>query len=163
MDIRKKPSRYLGFPADWGKSKKQALHSLKERIKQKLKGWKTQFLSQASKEILLKVFISSMPTYMMSCLRFPNGWCNNINNLMARFWWGQKEEEKKIHWVNWKNMIELKDVGGMGFKDLYDHNLALLTKTAWRSFKTPNALWARVLKGLHFPKNDFLEARRGSR
>lgn len=36
-----------------------------------------------------------------------------------------------MHWDNWKEIANLKEIGGMGFKGLFDHNLALLTRTSW--------------------------------
>ena len=47
---------------------------------------------------------------------------------MASFWWGQKEEERKVHWVSWMKLTNSKDRGGMGFKDLNLLNVALLAK-----------------------------------
>lgn len=45
-----------------------------------------------------------------------------INN----FWWGQKENERKISWVASDKMCNPKAVGGMEFRDLKAFNLAFL-------------------------------------
>ena len=47
-------------------------------------------------------------------------------------------------------MTMAKSLGGLGFKDLEVFNLALLAKQSWRLVKEPEALWARVLRGI-FP------------
>lgn len=49
----------------------------------------------------------------------------------------------------------------MGFRDFEDFNLALLAKLSWRIINHPNALWLKMLKGIYFHKNSFLEARKG--
>ena len=54
--------------------------------------------------------------------------CDEINGAMAGFWWGQKQEERKIHWVSWLNLTKRKEKGGMGFKDINLLNIALLAK-----------------------------------
>lgn len=52
--------------------------------------------------------------------------------------------------------------GGLGFKDFASFNIALLANQFWRLINNPNALWAKVLKGLYFPNSSPLEAPRGS-
>mgnify|MGYP004702503179 CR=1 FL=1 len=69
---------------------------------------------------------------------------------MAKFWWGQIKDEKKIHWIKWSRMTDLKAEGGLGFRDLQDFNLALLGKQLWRILMQPNLLMSRVLKARYF-------------
>ena len=45
---------YLGLPSLIGKSKSNTFRQLKERLDNKLSGWKEKILSQAGKEILIK-------------------------------------------------------------------------------------------------------------
>lgn len=68
----------------------------------------------------------SIPTYNMSCFQLPDGFCKELERIMAKFWWGQKNEENKIHWVGWRKMCDSKTDGGMEFKDLKLFNMALL-------------------------------------
>ncbi|KAK4284017.1 hypothetical protein QN277_000907 [Acacia crassicarpa] len=49
----------------------------------------------------------------------------------------------------------------MGFRDLLVMNDALLAKTAWRLMQRPNDLWARVIKSVYFPNQEFLDAEKG--
>lgn len=57
----------------------------------KLQGWKEKLLSRAGKEVLLKVVIQSIPTYMMTLFFNPDGILDEINSLCARFWLGGGE------------------------------------------------------------------------
>ena len=65
---------------------------------------------------------------LCSVLKFQKKVCDEVNARMASFWWGQKEEERKVHWVSWMKLTNSKDRGGMGFKDLNLLNVALLAK-----------------------------------
>lgn len=53
-------------------------------------------------------------------------------------------------------MCSPKEEGGLGFRDLYAHNLALLAKQAWRLMHFPNSLIAQVIRAKYFPLGDIL-------
>lgn len=52
--------------------------------------------------------------------------------------------------------------GGMGFRNLYVFNVALLGKQGWRFMSQPDTLVAKLFKAKYYLKWDFLEAKRGS-
>lgn len=58
-------------------------------------------------------------------------------------------------------MCRHKSIGGLGFRNLRDFNLALLGKQAWRFISQPNSLVSRVYKAKYFPKSHFLDAELG--
>jgi hypothetical protein len=49
-----------------GKSRMQAFEGIKDKIWNCLNNWKTKFLTQAGKEILIKAAVQVIPTYCMS-------------------------------------------------------------------------------------------------
>jgi hypothetical protein len=77
---------------------------------------------------------------------------------MQRFWWGHKENDKRIHWMNWSKMGIPKSKGGMGFRDLTSFNKALLAKQFWRLWKTPNSLVAQLMRAKYHPDCSILKA-----
>lgn len=56
-----------------------------------------------------------------------------------------------------------KKEGGYGFRELQSFNSAMLASMAARVMSEPDALWVRVLKGIYFPNNCFMQASPGSR
>ena len=80
--------------------------------------------------MLLKFVIQAIPMYTMRCFKVPLGLCNEIESLMKKFWWGQRGDRRKIHWVRWEEMTKSKSVDGMGFRDLALYNDSLLAKQA---------------------------------
>jgi hypothetical protein len=38
--------------------------------------------------------------------------------MMSRFWWGDKDNDKMMAWMSWKNLDRGKEQEGMVFKDL---------------------------------------------
>ncbi|CAL9020040.1 unnamed protein product [Prunus brigantina] len=157
------PGKYLGLPTMWGRSKKEALQFVREKLLRKLSGWKQSLLSQAGREVLIKAVAQAVPNYPMGVFLFPKSFCTKMESEIANFWWGQKQEERKIHWVRWTELGLPKHEGGMGFRDFHDFNLALLAKQCWRLLTEPNSLWARLIKARYFPECNFMEATKGSR
>ena len=67
----------------------------------------------------------ALPTYTMSYFKLPKVLCKDIGKMMAKFWWGNRESEKWMHWTSWVKMSQVKDNEGLGFKDLEKFNNAL--------------------------------------
>ncbi|XP_075649856.1 uncharacterized protein LOC142620360 [Castanea sativa] len=103
--------KYLGLPPIIGRGKKQAFEDIKSKVQSKLEGWKGKLLSQAGREILIKLVALAIPVYAMNYFLLPLGLCDDINSMMGKFWWGQKNEETKIHWLIWKHMCLAKKDG----------------------------------------------------
>ena len=49
--------KYLGLPASVGKGKKASFGYIKEWVWRKLQGWESKLLSQAGREVLIKVVV----------------------------------------------------------------------------------------------------------
>lgn len=157
-----KQGNYLGLPLVIGRSKKQVLSFIKEKVTNKIQGWKGKMLSQGGKEILLKSVAMAMPNYAMSLFKIPVGICKEIGSAMARFWWGGNNDERKIHWMSWKDLAVTKGRGGLGFRDIQMFNQALLAKQVWRIITKPNLFMSQVLKARYFPNTSLLKTRKAS-
>ncbi|XP_010682933.1 uncharacterized protein LOC104897695 [Beta vulgaris subsp. vulgaris] len=153
--------KYLGLPTVIGRSKKMVFTVLKERVWKKLQGWKEKLLSRAGKEVLLKAVIQSIPTYMMSLFAIPDCILSEINAMCARFWWGSRGTERRMHWLSWEKMCLPKAYGGMGFRDLKVFNQALLAKQGWRLLCHNGSMAHAVFNARYYPRSNFLNARRG--
>lgn len=86
--IIKPHESYLGLLSLVGRSKRNTFAQLKERVSNKLAGWKEMLLSSAGKEILIKAVAQAVPTYTMSCFRLPDALCDELTGLVRQFWWG---------------------------------------------------------------------------
>ncbi|CAL9013279.1 unnamed protein product [Prunus brigantina] len=105
----------------------------------------------------------AVPTYPMSVFLFPGGLCRELDGMLARFWWGGKEEKDKIHWISWAELGMPKLEGGMGFRNIHDFNRALLAKQGWRLVTDQTSFWALMMKSRYFPSCTFLQASKCAR
>ena len=92
--------KYLGLPMVGGQSKVSTFKELQERITKRVKGWKEKFILKAGREVLIKTIAQAIPTYSMSIFKIPKVVGDSINSTLAKYYWGQTKDEKKIHWIN---------------------------------------------------------------
>lgn len=128
IDVANSPRKYLRLPILWGRSKFEALAFVRDRVSNKVQGWKHSLLSYGGREVLIKAVANSIPTYSMFCFKFPKKTCSELDSIVSRFWWGQQKDEGRIHWISLKKLSSSKRSGGLGFKDFSMFNLALLAK-----------------------------------
>ncbi|KAK9715987.1 hypothetical protein RND81_06G204000 [Saponaria officinalis] len=111
----------------WASLKKQSLRTLKNAFGRRCKGGKREYLG---------TYTQAIPTYMMSIFAIPEGVIDELQSVMARFWWGSSESKRKLHWLCWDKLCKPKAEGGMGFRDLRVWRMA-------RYFKHDSVLEAR--------------------
>lgn len=124
----------------------------------KLHGWQGKLLSGAGKDILIRVVAQALPTHAMNCFLLTKNFCQDLQQMCARFWWGSSTDKKKIHWRSWEKLCLPKERGGLGFRDLHAFNLALLAKQAWRITEKPDSLITQLFKARYFPQTSFWDA-----
>jgi hypothetical protein len=100
-------------------------------------------LSRVGKDILIKACAQAIPMFAMTCFDITKGLCDQINNTISRLFGANQDKENNIHWISWEKLTLPKEKCGLGYKDLYAFNLAMLAKT--------DSLCARVMKALYFP------------
>lgn len=151
--------RYLGLPVYIGRSKMGVFAYLKDRIWQRIQGWKEK-LSRTGKEVLIKAVAQAIPTFAMGCFDLTKDICEQISKMIARYWWSNQEKENKMHWLRWEKLTEPKWAGGLGFRDIHAFNLAMLAKQGWRLIQNPESLCAQVLKAKYYPSGNIFSAKK---
>ncbi|XP_042944638.1 uncharacterized protein LOC122278523 [Carya illinoinensis] len=139
--------KYLSLPTMVGKAKTTSFHNLIDRIWSQVTNWKTNSLSIAGKEVLVKSVLQAIPTYTMGIFLLPQSITNRLYQLLRKFWWGFNEGKAKIQWVKWDKLSKPKNQGGLGFRNFKSFNLALLAKQGWQDLEEAGSIarliWAR--------------------
>jgi len=68
----------LGLPMSVGRSRTNTFAYLKDKIWQRIQGWKEKLLSKAGKEIMIKAVAQSIPVFAMGCFDITKKICNQI-------------------------------------------------------------------------------------
>jgi len=114
-------------------------------------GW---LASWAGREVLIKAVAQAIPTYSMSVLKLSVDLCYIIQAAINRFWWGHKQDERKIHWLGASILSLSKDDGGVGFWDIETFNDSLLARQFWRLLQNKSPLLLNLLRAKYFPHGD---------
>ncbi|XP_060200458.1 uncharacterized protein LOC132628710 [Lycium barbarum] len=138
------PFVYLGCPISHARKRKTDYSELIKKVKDKLQAWKERLLSPGGKVVLILSVLQSVPIHLLSAMKPLKCVIKEIYQNFAKFFWSNKEDVKSRHWAAWLNMSFPKEVGGLGFRSLFDVSKTLCAKLWW-NFRTSNSLWANYL------------------
>jgi hypothetical protein len=99
-------------------------------------------MSKAAKGTLVKSVLQTVHAFPMSCFQLTKKQCKKLSMISSTFWWGHKDNERKVHWVSWSKMCRSKEKGGLGFRNFECFNQAFLAKRGWRLITSPDSLCA---------------------
>lgn len=77
--------KYLDLPEQFGSKKKELFNYIVDVVKQRTQEWSHRFLSNAGKEILLKIVALVLSLYTMNWFKLPKGICEEINSILSNY------------------------------------------------------------------------------
>lgn len=78
----------------------------------KLARWKAKFLSFASRAVLVKSVMSTIPNHVMQGLALPVHLYEKLDKINRDFLWGPSIEKRRMHLVGWDKLVKPKEEGG---------------------------------------------------
>jgi hypothetical protein len=72
--------------------------------------------------------------YAMGLFLLADGIHASFDKILARFFWEGVSDKRSYHWVNWPEVCQPKDQGGLGTIKSRYFNAALMVKWIWRIF-----------------------------
>ena len=112
-------------------------------------------MNNVGKVILMKSVLISLPVYQNSILLAPKTFISKVDGLLRRFMWeGGKNNERRLHLVNWDTIKKPFLEGGLQMRDLVAQNLALGSKLLWNIVSgnpswSKRVLWKKYFHGHH--------------
>ncbi|GKB41933.1 RNA-directed DNA polymerase, eukaryota, reverse transcriptase zinc-binding domain protein, partial [Tanacetum coccineum] len=119
------------------------------KVKAHLSKWKMKTLSIRGRLTLLKLVLASIPIYHLSMFKVPAKVLHTMESIRTHFFNGVENNEKKMVWVSWPNVLASKHNGGLGISSFYALNGALMFKWVWRFRTQDSSLWSRVISAIH--------------
>lgn len=138
--------KYLRSFIDGAPRNRQIYDKIMEALQNKLAGWKAKLLSQASRVVLIKLVLSSLPVYHLSYFALTDKEVRKCDSIVANFFWGNHQNSKTPHMIAWNKICQPKTQGGLGIRRFKDFNSALLGRQAWRIIHNPNAILSKVYR-----------------
>ncbi|XP_052477448.1 uncharacterized mitochondrial protein AtMg00310-like [Gossypium raimondii] len=92
------------------------------------------------------VILLSISSYFMLTMIVPKGVCDEIERIVRKFVWGVHNGSSKTALVSWDSVCQPKSHGGLGLRQLKDHNISFLMKVGFNIISNTNALWIQVLR-----------------
>ncbi|KAK2394949.1 hypothetical protein QL285_056723 [Trifolium repens] len=139
--------KYLGIPL-FGRAPKRADYQyLIDQVSSKLSAWKARHLSFAGRVTLAKSVLEAVPIYPMMTSKIPKSCLDDIQRIQRNFIWGDYDNVRKYHAVNWSAITKPKWMGGLGIRNLEAMNQACLLKLGWNFKHGENDFWCEVLRG----------------
>ena len=150
-------SKYLGVPLYLSVSRSRDLSPLKEKLENKLSGWKSKNLSWQGKATLIKSVAQAIPAYSMSAIQFPRKLCKRLDVVVRRFWWNPKSNSGLfLTPIAWSALCWPLKEGGLGFRKFWDFYQALLSKLAWWILSEKDSLCVKVLRAKYKVRGNWL-------
>lgn len=87
LNVKELPreTKYLGNPLFLSGGKSKAFEDLHARVESRIMGWKTNMLSNAGRAVLVKLVITTIPSYAMASCKLPLEWFRNVDRMARRF------------------------------------------------------------------------------
>eukprot|EP00253_Pinus_taeda_P014894 PITA_14894 len=154
--------KYLGIPIFKSTPKVTHWMPLLDKLKLRIQAWGTSWLNTAGKIILIKSVLISMPLFQHSILLAPKTFLSKMDGMLRRFLWeGGKNNERRLHLVNWDTIKRPFLEGGLQMRDLATQNLALGSKILWNIVAgkiswSKKVLWKKYFHGQHLRSLDHL-------
>ncbi|WVZ69533.1 hypothetical protein U9M48_018306 [Paspalum notatum var. saurae] len=147
-EIKNFPCTYLGLPLSIRKLTNADFLPLIDKVADKLPGWKASLLCRASRLVLVKAVLSSIPVYLMLALDLPKWVLKAIDRIRRSFLWkGQANANGGNCLVSW-NAVQLQ-FGGLGILNLELMAWALRIRWLWLQKTDPSKPWAGLPVQVH--------------
>lgn len=137
------PFTYLGLPLGSTKPRIEDFAPLLDRVERKLTACST-LLSYSGRVGYINSVITPTVTYAMCTFKLQNGVVDGIDRIRKQcLWRGNTERKKGGNLVAWPLAQRPKKKGGLGIKNLYVQNDALLMKQLHKFYDKADVPWVQ--------------------
>ncbi|KAJ9541740.1 hypothetical protein OSB04_028246 [Centaurea solstitialis] len=157
------PIRYLGVPLSPVALKVADYGGMIAKVTDRIRNWKSKFLSFAGRRQLVISVLQSLQLYWMAVYVFPSVVVHQLEALFRDFLWSHGDSSRGRCKLAWSLVCHPLDCGGLGIKRLGVWNRAIIAKNVWDVLTKRNTLWVRWIHTHALRGCQFWSARRNGR
>jgi hypothetical protein len=95
----------------------------------------------------------------MSSFLIPISLSSSLDRMFKNFWWEfPKDRARNLYLKSWSSICLPKHEGGLGFRQMHEFNLSLITKLGWKMITKTNCQWVEQLQNKYIKYGDFLSS-----
>ncbi|KAH1129390.1 hypothetical protein J1N35_000768, partial [Gossypium stocksii] len=87
----------------------------------------------------------------------PKKICHKLDQISRNFWWGDKEGQRKMHFMKWDKICRRKVNGGLGISKTESVNRALLANQVWRIVKEDHTILKEIIVKKYCNSEEFMQ------
>ncbi|KAJ9541722.1 hypothetical protein OSB04_028228 [Centaurea solstitialis] len=133
------------------------------KVTDRIRNWKSKFLSFAGRRQLVISVLQSLQLYWMAVYVFPSVVVHQMEALFRDFLWSHGDSSRGRCKLAWSLVCRPLDCGGLGIKRLGVWNRAIIAKNVWDVLTKRNTLWVRWIHTHALRGCQFWSARRNGR
>ncbi|XP_042067142.1 uncharacterized protein LOC121810441 [Salvia splendens] len=138
------PFTYLGVPIFRGARRADHLLPLRQRLMDKIHSWSHRHLAFGGRLALIKSTLAAIPLHILQVMSPLLGFLDELEQILARYFWGTVGEKRKLHWISWRQICLPFDEGGLGIRRFREVAVAFGFKLWWRLL-AQDSLWAKFM------------------
>ncbi|KAL0920847.1 hypothetical protein M5K25_007862 [Dendrobium thyrsiflorum] len=147
------PFKYLGAPIFQGLKKSYLFDDIMKKMCEKISSWEFHFLSYGGRLTILKSVLNSMAFHLFQVIKPNVETVVRFERLLNKFFWGTRNDVKRMHWTSWIKLCGPLKEGGLGCKSIAD-SITVSSLKMWWNFRKNQSLWAKFMnfkycKGKH--------------
>nr|GEX48275.1 RNA-directed DNA polymerase, eukaryota [Tanacetum cinerariifolium] len=128
------PFVHLGVKFGGAMYRIKSWDDLVAKVSFRLSNWKLKTLSIGGRLTLIKLVLTSIPSYHMSIFKFPLGALKLLESIRRNFVNRVDGSKIKMAWISWNKILPSKKYSGLIVSSIYALNRAFLFKWVWRFF-----------------------------
>ncbi|KAL6569244.1 hypothetical protein OROMI_013758 [Orobanche minor] len=138
------PITYLGAPLYKGFMRRELFAGVKQRMLDRISGWSHRHLAFGGRLALIKSTLCTIPLHLLQVMDPPQYIIQDLEQIIARYFWGAVGPKRKTHWVSWRRICRPTSEGGLGIRSLSDMARAFSYKLWWR-LRAGTSLWSQFM------------------
>lgn len=145
-ETTKLPIKYFGVPLGVKYKDKKTWEPVIDMVKNRLGGWRRNFLSKGGWHTLIKSTLANLPICYLSTLTILVSVARRLETIQCHFLWSDEDEKKRYYLVKCAEVKKLLNSGGLGVRSLVKMNMTLQGKWVWRFMKEDGRLWRMAIE-----------------